>query len=176
MSWVLMRGASVRRGILLNRRFLTRVLPVTLAVGVLVGLLWKPVIWPEIVLFDFYYLGNTPECMITQPLEAAGSAVVPSLLRDLPSASQPRRRYVIGFLREGRYREALPALEVILNDPTERDYFRGDALLAISNIDLARAQQLSTGFSDATGNLKFIRDAVIEGGPKLYRLMRHDCG
>ena len=95
---------------------------------------------PEAALAAFYGGEPRPECMQANPLRSEGQRVVPLLLRELPNKSMPRRRYAIGFLGEGRYEEALPALERILADLTEIDYFRADALLAIYAIAPARAK------------------------------------
>jgi hypothetical protein len=98
----------------------------------------------EAALEEFYRGESRPECLITQPLEQHGPDVVPLVIRDLPNKTMPRRRYAIGFLGEGQYREALPALEHIWSDTAEIYYFRADALIAIFKITPARAQELAS--------------------------------
>jgi hypothetical protein len=98
----------------------------------------------EAALAAFYGGESRPECLLTQPLQQHGSSVVPLIIRDLPNRTMPRRRYAIGFLGEGRYREALPVLEHIFSDTTEIYYFRADALIAMFEIAPARAQELAS--------------------------------
>ncbi|WP_156464240.1 hypothetical protein [Afipia sp. Root123D2] len=100
---------------------------------------------------------------------------MPLVIAELPKRSMPRRRYAIGFLGDGGYREALPALEVIAKDRTELDYFRGDALLAISQIDLHLAQRLAGEFADATGHLGPVVQVVLQGGSALKARNDHSC-
>ncbi|WP_156464396.1 hypothetical protein [Afipia sp. Root123D2] len=101
---------------------------------------------------------------------------MPLVIAELPKRSMPRRRYAIAFLGDGGYREALPALEVIAKDGTELDYFRGDALLAISQIDLDLARRLSGELAAATGHLGRMAQAVLQGGYALKQLLDHSCG
>jgi hypothetical protein len=82
--------------------------------------------------------------MQTEPLEQEGARVVPLVIKEISNRAMPNRRYAISFLGEGRYAEALPVLERILSDPTEIEYFRADALLAIFEIAPARAQELAS--------------------------------
>jgi HEAT repeat protein len=97
---------------------------------------------PEKALAQFYSQ-QAPEELLTKPLAGAGREIVPVVLRELPNKEMPRRRYAIQFLGEGKYRDALPALEAILDDESEQDYFRADALEAISSIDPLRGRQLA---------------------------------
>jgi hypothetical protein len=55
----------------------------------------------------------------------------------------PRRRYALSFLGEGNYSQALPALEAIALDETEKNYFRADALKAIYHLLPNRALELA---------------------------------
>lgn len=91
----------------------------------------------------FYGGEPRPECMQAQPLRRHGADVVPLIIRDLPNKAMPRRRYAIGFLGEGKYKAALPALEKIVLDDTERFYFKTDALQAIYSISPSRAAELA---------------------------------
>jgi hypothetical protein len=79
----------------------------------------------EAALEAFYGGDPRPECMQAQPLRQHGSKVVPLIIRDLPNKAMPRRRYAIGFLGEGRYREALPVLEHISSDTLALRVARG---------------------------------------------------
>lgn len=109
------------------------------------------------------------------PLHRAGKAVVPLIIAELPNRAMPRRRYAIGFLGEEGYREALPVLEMIARNSAELEYVRGDALLAISEIDLSLARKVASGLTDATGHLGGIAKAVLQGGSTLSVLINRSC-
>ena len=153
-------------------------LAVTLAV--LVGGTWALVRNPhdsrEAALAAFYGGNPRPECMAANPLERAGRAVVPLVIAELPNRSMRLRRYAIRFLGEGRYREALPALETILNDTTELDYIRGDALLAIAEIDADHTRGLAGEPANASGHLGWMVQVVLRGGSALKAFQDHSCG
>ncbi len=87
----------------------------------------------------------------------------------------PKRRYAIAFLGDGRYHSAIPSLEAIVGDETELDYFRSDALLAISQIDLPRARQLASNLPRSSRILGLAIQAVTDGGAHLKDLVDHDC-
>src|SRR5262245_45882955 len=75
----------------------------------------------------FYTYGNDPddavaEDMLMDPLIVAGEKVVPLVIREIKNKEMPRRRYAIGFLGNGSYKQALPALEDIFQDLSEKDY------------------------------------------------------
>lgn len=76
-----------------------------------------------------------PEDTLQDPLILGGDGTVPIILEKLKDKKMPRRRYAIAFLGNGSYVQALPALQSILQDATEEDFFRGDALEAIYQID-----------------------------------------
>jgi hypothetical protein len=89
---------------------------------------------PQEALQQFYsYRGA--EDMLMDPLILAGDEVVTLVKEKVKDKQMVRRRYAIGFLGNGAYREALPELQGILQDHSERDIFRGDALEAIYMID-----------------------------------------
>jgi hypothetical protein len=113
--------------------------------------------------------------MQNQPLKAEGRDVVPLVIRDLPNRAMPRRRYAIAFLGYGQYAEALPALEKILTDPTEIDYFRADALLAIYEISPTRARTLASGIHDATGLLERFIQELGRGDAAIRAYINHNC-
>lgn len=78
----------------------------------------------------------------------------------------PKRTYAIAFLGEGRFVEALPLLEAIALDESEKFYFRGDALEAIFAIEPGRARnvasrmQLNAQAEDRFGHLKRVVDSI----------------
>jgi hypothetical protein len=95
---------------------------------------------PKAALHQFHTYGDgveeaVAEDMLMDPLILAGKRVVPLVIEEVRNREMPRRRYAIGFLGNGSYRQALPVLEQILSDASEIDYFRGDALHAIYLID-----------------------------------------
>lgn len=89
---------------------------------------------PEAALAEFYEYDGM-EGQLMDPLIRAGDKVVPLVIEKVRDKNMPRRRYAIGFLGNGSYRQALPVLQQILQDTTEEDYFRGDALQSIYQID-----------------------------------------
>jgi hypothetical protein len=109
---------------------------------------------PEKAMAEFY-TRQAPEETLTEPLVRAGAGIVPVVIREIFNKEMPRRRYAIQFLGEQHHRDALPALEAILSDETELDYFRADALQAISEIDGRRGKELAsmhTARSDSLGS------------------------
>ena len=107
---------------------------------------------PEEVLEDFYDLSeesDRTESMLANPLRAHAGLVKDLVIREIANKNMRYRRYAIIFLGQCRIREALPALLAILNDETEDEVYRGDALRSIFFIDkeqgLALAQAYRTG-------------------------------
>ncbi len=142
-----------------------------IVLALLAGSTWalvrNPFSTPDDALAAFY--GGEPrhECELADPLRRAGKAVVPLIIAELPNRSMRRRRYAIAFLGDGGYREALPLLELIARDETERDHFRGDALLAIANIDLELARRITGDLVAPTAHLSWIAKIILQGGPAL---------
>lgn len=86
------------------------------------------------ILHDFY-TNKEPELNIDYDLLRAGKPIVPYLIVEIQKKNMPRRRYAIGALGKIGDRRAVPALIKILEDRSELDYFRGDALEAIWHIE-----------------------------------------
>lgn len=97
------------------------------------------------------------------PLILAGRCVVPLILERLPDQAMPKRRYAIGFLGNGRYPEALPALERIVRDSTELCIMRTDALEAIVAIDPATARLLAEAHAKDTDALGVLARDILVG-------------
>jgi hypothetical protein len=110
---------------------------------------------PEAALAEFYEYDGMEE-QLMDPLILSGDKVVPLVIEKVNDKNMPRRRYAIGFLGNGSYRQALPVLQQILEDTTEKDYFRGDALQSIYQIDgplgVSYAQRYQ-GESDHVGRI-----------------------
>ena len=104
---------------------------------------------PETALGQFYtYKG--PEDTMIDPLILAGDKVVPLVIERVKDKRMPRRRYAIGFLGNGSYRQALPVLREIVQDRSEEDYFRGDALQSIYMIDEGLGLSLAERYKSET--------------------------
>lgn len=123
---------------------------------------------PEEALKRFYE-SDGPEDTLMDPLILAGDSVVPLVLKEVKNKSMPRRRYAIGFLGNGSYKEALPNLEGILQDPLEEDYFRGDALQSIYMIDESRGKGLAQKYEDHQNYLGEIARRVTAEDSKLKK-------
>lgn len=138
--------------------------------------LQSPYSSPEEALSAFYGGEPRPECMQTKPLRQHGASVVPLVIRDLPKKEMPRRRYAIGYLGEEGHVEALPTLEAIARDNSEKFYFRADALLAIYDISPTRAAALARQVAmepqnpeDQYGHLKRITQDIENSSVRVNR-------
>jgi hypothetical protein len=126
------------------------------------------VVPPEVALKRFYE-NNGPEDTLMDPLILAGDGVVPLVLNEVKNKNMPRRRYAIGFLGNGSYKEALPDLEAILQDSAEEDYFRGDALQSIYMIDESRGKELAQNYQGGQNYLGEISRRIITGDSELKK-------
>ena len=98
---------------------------------------------PEKILQEFYDYGvehGAAEDMLMDPLILAGSRVVPLIIKEVGNVDMPKRRYAIGFLGNGGYREAIPVLKKIIDDEHDNQNCRGDALISLYRIDKDVAQ------------------------------------
>lgn len=133
----------------------------------LLCLLWAfaagPLRSPDEALADFYEAKDRAEDQLMDPLILNGPRVVPLVLKDLPNKDMRLRRYAIGFLGNGRYSEALPMLEAILNDESEIYHFRADALEAIFQISQARAKELAPNFVNGQEFLGEVAREIVAG-------------
>lgn len=80
----------------------------------------------------------------------------------------PGRRYAIGYLGNGGFTEAIPALQRLLLDTTEKDLFRGDALLAIFRIDNVRGRRLANEYQRESGFVGVVADDIKAGAPYIH--------
>jgi|SRR5262245_13313908 len=133
----------------------------------LLGLWWAvaegPLRNPDEALKDFYEARDRAEDQLMDPLILTGRRVVPLVLKELPNKDMRLRRYAIGFLGNGRYSEALPMLESVLNDESEIYYFRADALRAIFQISQARAKELAPKFVNGQDLLGEVAGEIVAG-------------
>lgn len=153
---------------------------ITFAVAALVGLWWAvaegPLRNPHDALSDFYEAKDRAEDQLIDPLILAGRDVVPLVIEELPNKEMRLRRYAIGFLGNGRYTQALPCLEAILQDESEIDYFRADALEAIYQISPARAKELAPRYVSGQELLgKVAQDIVAGKNPSFFERSYSDA-
>ena len=114
-----------------------------------------------------FYKEAIYEPEIDEPLVRAGRGAVPAICEAVKNKDMKYRRYAIGALGHIRDPRALATLELILNAEDEIDYFRGDALRSIYQIDQKLGAKYSEKYKDATGTLKTYVEAVRKREPWL---------
>ncbi len=87
----------------------------------------------------FYFCASSENALI-DVLYRAGPKMVPSIAEAILDRDMYARRYAISAVGLLRQPEALPVLFQILEDESETDYFRSDALEAIYVIDSGSGQ------------------------------------
>jgi nitrogen fixation-related uncharacterized protein len=136
--------------------------------GLALGLWWAvaegPLRDPKEALQDFYEAEERAEDQLMDPLILNGRRVVPLAIAEVPNKEMKHRRYAIGFLGNGQYRDALPVLEQILADETELYYFRVDALEGIFRISPVRARELASRHVKGKDLLGRIAQEIEAGG------------
>jgi len=128
---------------------------------------------PEKALYAFYTASDGDEKRdLIDPLILAGRRVVPLLLKEVQRRDMPRRRHAIAALGNLGDWRAMPALETILHDHTEEDYFRADSLEAIALIDKDLGRHFAKQYADSdTPYLARASRNILSGG-KDYPLYR----
>ena len=121
---------------------------------------------PQTALEEFYTY-NGAEDMLMDPLILAGGDVVPLVIEKIKDKSMPRRRYAIGFLGNGGYPQALLVLQQILQDETEQDYFRGDALQSIYMIDEPLGLELAQQQAGENNFVGGMAKSILKGEDRL---------
>jgi len=115
------------------------------------SLLWArvegPLRDPHAAWADFVAAKDRAEDQLTDPLVLAGPRVRPLVHTAVKDHNFPLRRYAINYLGCATYAPAAPTLRDILNDESERDYFRGDALEALWSIDHVEGLRLANGLA-----------------------------
>ncbi len=102
--------------------------------------------------FSEFYNADVAEDQLMDPLILAGPKVVPILIEKIKDKDMYRRRYAIGAIGNLGYRSAIPTLKNLLEDPSEEDYYRCDALNLISMIDIVKGRQLAIQYRDEKNN------------------------
>jgi len=110
--------------------------------------------------WDAFYTDAPHEPEIPAPLVAAGSKMTMPICEAVIHKDMMYRRYAIAALGIGRDRRALVTLEKIMNDESEIDYFRGDALQSIFRIDRALGRRYAKQHTNGPDYLKMISAAI----------------
>jgi hypothetical protein len=114
----------------------------------------------------FYDLSDhEPE--IDDPLIARGRPMVPFICDAIRHKDMKYRRYAIGALGYIGDNRALATLETILNDPTEVDYFRGDALHSIYQLDRKLGLRYAKQYQHENQYLTMLSGAILKKEPWL---------
>ena len=104
---------------------------------------------------------------ISTPLTKAGPKMIPAIIEAIGHKDMKRRRYAISALGHLKDRSALDALTTIVKDESEEDYFRGDAVAAIYQIDQDLGTLLAKQYEGKGDNFKMMTDAIITKEPWL---------
>lgn len=108
---------------------------------------------------QFYDLSDH-ESEIDDPLIKKGTKMVPAIVEAVQNKDMKYRRYAIGALGYIQSRGALQALESILKDKSELEYFRGDALKSIYQIDRGLGAKYASKFRNENSYLKMVSEAI----------------
>ena len=106
----------------------------------------------EEVWIAFYWEGAS-ESNLVEILVNAGPEMVPSIVEAIRDRQMYARRIAISALGLLKQRDALPALMDILNDESEQDNVRADALEAIHGIDAGAGQDAASELLSAPESL-----------------------
>jgi hypothetical protein len=117
--------------------------------------------------WEAFYVKADHEPEIDDPLIAKGRSMVPAICEAIRHKDMKRRRYAIGALGYIGDKGALPALESILADESEIDYFRGDALHSIYLIDRKLGLARASPYQSQTNTLGHYAKAVVRQKPWL---------
>jgi hypothetical protein len=109
----------------------------------------------------FYVLADhEPE--IDDPLIKAGKPMVTQICKAVANKDMKRRRYAISALGYIRDQRAISTLSKILKDSAEIDYFRGDALQAIYQIDKLIGKEYANQFIHSEKYIEMIANAILD--------------
>lgn len=107
---------------------------------------------------EFYNGGHEPE--LDDPLIEAGKEMTIFICEAIQHKDMKMRRYAIGALGFIGDERALETLEAILKSKEEIDYFRGDALQSIYQIDRGLGKKYAKEFASENDHLNFIANAI----------------
>lgn len=111
---------------------------------------------------------NTVEDCISDILILNKQKMLPVICEKIKDKNMPHRRYAIYFLGNEQYVKAKQVLSQILSDETEKDYFRGDALIALYMIDNASEGTCAEKYCGRTDYLGHIAKLVLRNEPTQF--------
>ena len=106
----------------------------------------------------FYHGDHEPE--LDDPLIAAGREMTLVICNAISHQDMKMRRYAIGALGYIGDKRAIPTLETILKNKNEIDYFRGDALHAIYQLDRQLGSRYAIQYENENDYLKMMSSAI----------------
>lgn len=106
----------------------------------------------------FYSGDHEPE--LDDPLIKAGKNMTLAICQAIKHKDMRLRRYAIGALGFIGDKRALPTLETILKSQEEIDYFRGDALHAIYQIDRNLGKKYAEKYGSDNKHLKRLKKDI----------------
>ena len=124
--------------------------------------IWRPT--ADEVMADFHDgSAGRAESQLMDPLILHSSAVRARVIEEIRDKNMDRRRYAIGFLGNMEIGESLPALRTVLDDGTEKDYFRADALGSIYRIDRTEGLRWAADFAGRDDILGIVSRELLAG-------------
>jgi hypothetical protein len=130
-------------------------------VGLLLGYWLYPKTTEEKAFNDFLTTSHK-ESYIVLPLCSAGEKVVPLVIEKIKNKDLERRRYALTFLGTSDYYQALPVLEKTVEDESEVEIFRGDALESIYLIDESKGLRLAKNYKQTNDFLGTISKEILK--------------
>ncbi len=117
--------------------------------------------------WDAFYTETPHEPELADPLIAAGPRMTQAICEAVLHKDMMYRRYALSALGFIGDRRAIATLERIMNDESEKDYFRGDALQSIFRIDRALGRRYADQYTEGPDYLKMISAAIKRNAPWL---------
>ena len=112
--------------------------------------------------WDNFYQDAVHEPEIHIPLKKAPKDMTLTICEAVKHSDMKYRRYAIEALGKRKDKRAIPTLESILKNDKEIDYFRGDALEAIYDIDKKLGERYAKDFGNKNSYLRMISDSILE--------------
>ena len=121
-----------------------------------------------------FYNGDH-EAELMTPLIKAGPKMVPVIIEAISNKDMQLRRYAIGALGNLNDARAVEPLTKIVNDKTEEEYFRSDALEAIYRLDQEQGTTLARQVAGQGDMLKMTSTAILKKEPSLLAGLTDDA-
>lgn len=120
-----------------------------------------------------FYAGDyEPE--LPEPLMKAGPSMVPVILEAIDHPDMKMRRYAISALGYLQDDSAIALLTTIVQNKSEEDWFRGDALVAIYRLNQETATKLAENYKSQGEVLKQSSEWVLAKEPFLLEAYNSD--